>query len=616
MARQLLLDSFNGYRVIGNPVCESVTLPSGLKTETYKVTGVFQNFKVKNENRRVYPKGVWDKVFCESSNFMRRLKARAVHGMLEHPEDGVTRGHLVSHVITEVRYATPQEIMSGRGLEEGDILGSYEVIPGTPHGDILLAFHKAKVHIGVSSRGLGSVNESNGALIVFEDDFDLDTWDAVTNPSVVRAIPKLVESVQNLDGKDGWSVWVNGCNIFKGTRDQCEGIYESFPPVGKIELTSDLNENVRERVAVAETTTSFSIPTTPAKVGKPDDEEEEEEKAKKEKAAESATPTTPTHMSKLADLKKLKAEAFRLLQTETKNLKPSDKAALFDSIDDFHVQVGQILTEDASLSIMAADLTERLRSFAKRLDEEGEDDLPPPPAPEDDAPPPADLPEEPVEGDPVADEVMQRAVDFMRANCADDPEAQTIADELEDLCVSCNADTEVDAEVTDVEMPMESKKAVKQLYRAYRVLESQHKRLSTLSQQLVDKHGRVLKESRKAGAPADIKELKEYKEAAVQLAEKYNKDMVEFSLMYLAKVRPDLHEAHKDRLSRKATWESFSATVAKLVSAKPLKETKEAPKAAPKTEPTPSKTPAGQAESLKEDASEHFALRTIRNLRR
>ena len=90
-------------------------------------------------------------------------------GELDHPESQVINLQNVSHLISEYRW-------------DGDnIIGKIEVLP-TPAGDILKALVGNGVTVGVSSRGMGSLQERNGVMEV-QDDFELLCWDFVSTPS-------------------------------------------------------------------------------------------------------------------------------------------------------------------------------------------------------------------------------------------------------------------------------------------------------------------------------------------------------------------------------------------------------------------------------------------------
>lgn len=178
------------FHPVGKPVLvEDASTPGRQVT---RQSGIFQNFLKQNANKRTYPKGIWEGLFKDGSDFMNRIKNRAMLGLLEHPEDGVTRlDRLPSHLIVEVHFATPQEINETRNdkhpIEEGDIVGTLEVL-GTSTGKELLALIEAGVLFGVSSRGGGSLREDGDGYIV-ENDFECETWDVVAVPSVQRATP-------------------------------------------------------------------------------------------------------------------------------------------------------------------------------------------------------------------------------------------------------------------------------------------------------------------------------------------------------------------------------------------------------------------------------------------
>jgi hypothetical protein len=67
--------------------------------------------------------------------------------------------------------------------EGDDLIGTVEVLP-TPNGNILKELFKANIRLGISSRGLGTVNKSmNEDADVVQDDFELIAFDFVSNPS-------------------------------------------------------------------------------------------------------------------------------------------------------------------------------------------------------------------------------------------------------------------------------------------------------------------------------------------------------------------------------------------------------------------------------------------------
>lgn len=135
------------------------------------VKGILQRAGVKNQNGRVYPK---DTLFRESKKYEENfIKERRALGELDHPESSVVNLQNVSHNVVEMHW------------ENDDLIGTVEVLP-TPNGNILKELFKANIRLGISSRGLGTVNKSmseGSEADVVQDDFELIAFDFVSNPS-------------------------------------------------------------------------------------------------------------------------------------------------------------------------------------------------------------------------------------------------------------------------------------------------------------------------------------------------------------------------------------------------------------------------------------------------
>jgi len=89
-----------------------------------------------------------------------------------------------SHLVTEI------------WMDENKVMGKIEVLP-TPSGMILKNLVQANVPCGISSRGMGSVRESNGVTLV-EDDFQLICFDMVSDPSTPGAIMSQVNESKDM----------------------------------------------------------------------------------------------------------------------------------------------------------------------------------------------------------------------------------------------------------------------------------------------------------------------------------------------------------------------------------------------------------------------------------
>ena len=136
------------------------------------VKGVLQRAEAKNQNGRVYPMEILQR---EAKNYSENfiVQKRAL-GELDHPDSSVVNLQNVSHNITEMHF------------EGENLLGTVEILT-TPSGNILRELFKNGIKLGISSRGMGSVEtvqEDNGKQTVkVGDDFELIAFDFVSNPS-------------------------------------------------------------------------------------------------------------------------------------------------------------------------------------------------------------------------------------------------------------------------------------------------------------------------------------------------------------------------------------------------------------------------------------------------
>jgi len=130
------------------------------------VEGILATAEVKNGNGRYYAKELWQR---EIDKYMQSVKENRALGELDHPESSVINLKNVSHNIKDMWW-------------DGDkVMGKIEILP-TPSGNILKALLENNITVGVSSRGMGSLEDRNGVLEV-QDDFELLCWDFVSTPS-------------------------------------------------------------------------------------------------------------------------------------------------------------------------------------------------------------------------------------------------------------------------------------------------------------------------------------------------------------------------------------------------------------------------------------------------
>ena len=136
------------------------------------VKGVLQRADTKNQNGRVYPKEI---LMREAKKYFENfINQKRAMGELDHPESSVVNLKNVSHNVKDMHW-------------EGDnLLGTVEVL-GTPSGNILKELFKSGIKLGISSRGMGSVetvNEDDGDQVTqVQPDFELIAFDFVSNPS-------------------------------------------------------------------------------------------------------------------------------------------------------------------------------------------------------------------------------------------------------------------------------------------------------------------------------------------------------------------------------------------------------------------------------------------------
>ena len=179
-------------------ISEEVTNAEYLVEETngkkdYKIKGVFLQSNVKNRNGRVYPKEILEKeVNRYNKEFINKKRA---FGELGHPDGPTVNLERVSHMITKL-------------YPDGNNFIGEAKIMDTPYGKIVKGFIDEGAQLGVSSRGMGSMIQRNGANYV-KDDFYLATAaDIVADPSAPDAF---VEGI--MENKE-W-VWDNGVLVEK-----------------------------------------------------------------------------------------------------------------------------------------------------------------------------------------------------------------------------------------------------------------------------------------------------------------------------------------------------------------------------------------------------------------
>jgi len=160
---------------------ENLTILEESKSKgTMKVRGVFQRANEANNNKRIYPLPVLE---SQLKKVMPLVTERRLCGELDHPSTDTVSLSNVSHLIT------------GLEVKGNDIIGEAELL-NTPAGMTAQALVRDGVRVGISSRGMGTLSESDNGNKTVNEDYNLITFDLVADPSTRGAFPSLSESVQ------------------------------------------------------------------------------------------------------------------------------------------------------------------------------------------------------------------------------------------------------------------------------------------------------------------------------------------------------------------------------------------------------------------------------------
>ena len=173
---------------------EYIKEDNGVGGKNYKIRGVFLQSEVKNRNGRVYPKETLTK---EVSRYNREfVEQKRAFGELGHPDGPTVNLERVSHMITKLY------------PDGNNFIGEAKVMD-TPYGKIVKNLIDEGAKLGVSSRGMGSLQRGRNGEAQVGNDFYLATAaDIVADPSAPDAF---VEGI--MEGKE-W-VWESGVLVEK-----------------------------------------------------------------------------------------------------------------------------------------------------------------------------------------------------------------------------------------------------------------------------------------------------------------------------------------------------------------------------------------------------------------
>ena len=175
----------------------------------YKIKGVFMQAEIKNRNGRIYPMNVLE---SEINRYNKKfINENRAYGELGHPEGPTVNLDRVSHMVTSLK------------KEGNDFIGEAKIMD-TPMGKIVKNIMDEGGKLGVSSRGMGSLEQKNGANYVKKDFMLAAAADIVADPSAPNAF---VEGI--MEGKE-W-IWNNGL----------------LKEVDMHEIVEDIEEGVRKK---------------------------------------------------------------------------------------------------------------------------------------------------------------------------------------------------------------------------------------------------------------------------------------------------------------------------------------------------------------------------------
>ena len=156
-------------------------------SKNYVIEGIFAQAEQKNRNGRIYPKGTLEKAVSKYDK--EQVQTQRAVGELNHPAGPIINLDKVSHRITELKW------------NGNDVMGK-ALILDTPNGQIVKGLLDGGVKLGVSTRGMGTL-ENRGGINMVKEDYVMNTVDIVQDPSAPSAfVNGIMEGVE-------W-IWNNG----------------------------------------------------------------------------------------------------------------------------------------------------------------------------------------------------------------------------------------------------------------------------------------------------------------------------------------------------------------------------------------------------------------------
>jgi hypothetical protein len=146
---------------------ESFLVTEDKNSKGIYIAGPFMQSEIQNRNGRIYPKKILE---SQVNAYQSAIKGKSACGEMNHPDSVNINPERISHLVTELK------------MDGDNVVGKAKILESLPMGAIAANLLREGVKLGVSSRGIGSLKESQGKKIV-QEDFQLMAIDIVFTPS-------------------------------------------------------------------------------------------------------------------------------------------------------------------------------------------------------------------------------------------------------------------------------------------------------------------------------------------------------------------------------------------------------------------------------------------------
>ena len=165
--KKLIIDTIP-FEILPQSLKQNLNMQSNDKV---RLTGIIQRANQRNKNGRVYPKQILQR---QMQRLEPLIKKRALTGQLDHPESSIIALQKVCMILTQYWWKGDQ------------LYGTIQLTSNSPGQNVKRLILKDNVTVGISSRGMGSTRTTEQGQVI-QDDFQLITFDIVSQPSTIGA---------------------------------------------------------------------------------------------------------------------------------------------------------------------------------------------------------------------------------------------------------------------------------------------------------------------------------------------------------------------------------------------------------------------------------------------